>query len=177
MNSIIDEINDLRIEVERLKEKLADSSETGKRKSSSLDDDEYFENRLGITSARLIRSGPESAAKSFLNSSRIKSGFLGSIGLGGSGFLAGFASGMWSFGVGLLVEGIAKLFQRQRSPLLKAHQIEAVRYMNREILEPWYSRSLESELYRGHSARPMMRERRSDSDSLDRQLMRGVVGL
>lgn len=177
MNSIIDEINDLKIEIERLKEKLADSVEPRKGNSSSLDDDEYLQNRLGITSARLIRSGPESAAKSFLSSSRIKSGFLGSIGLGGSGFLAGFAGGMWSFGVGLLVEGIAKLFRRQRSPLLKAHQIETVRYMNDEILENYFSRSLESELYRGHSARPMMRERRSDDDSLDRQLMRGVVGL
>jgi hypothetical protein len=84
---------------------------------------------------------------------------------------------MWSFGVSVLVEGIAKLFRRQRSPLLKAQQIEAVHYMNREILEPYYSRSLESELYRGRSARTMMRERRLDDDSLDRQLMRGVVGL
>ena len=174
MNEIINEILSLREDVERLKQVIDSDDSTSAKTGSS---GKYLEQKLGRSFARLIKSGPSSAIRSLLNANSLKSNLFSWLGMKGSSFGGALIGGLWSTGISLLVSGVSRLFRKERSPLLEAREIEQVYNISQDVQNPWYQRSIESELFRGKGARMTLRESTFFNESLEDQMRRGVVGL
>jgi hypothetical protein len=177
MNSLMDEINRLREEIESIKSTLAEHDITTKGKSRGNYSSRYENNRLGLSAARLITSGPSSAIRPWLNSWKLRNSVFSQIGIKSTGFMTGFLGGLWTFGVDALLTGLSKLFHKQRSPLMDAPDVQEIRYMDDYDTVKGHERSIGVELYRGRGMRPLLRDEIFSADSLERQIKRGVVGL
>ena len=178
MNSLSEEIFSLREDVERLKIMISEMGIDSDHESTLRNLSKgQLEDRLGLSFARLIRSGPFSAVRPWLSSWRVKHSVTSLLGIKSPGFMSGLMGGLWSFGVGLLFKGIKRLMRKQRSPLLEARDPQDFHFVDDYDLQTGFHGSLDTELVRGKGFRRMMRDEFFNHDSLENQLRRGVVGL
>ncbi|MCD6218207.1 hypothetical protein J7L05_10185 [bacterium] len=173
MNALVQEILKLREDVEELKQlNSTDGSISKKGKAGNR-----LEHKLGRSFSQLIGGSPSRAIRPWLNAPGMKRNLVQWLGFSEMGFASGLIGGLWSLGVSAVMKGISNLFKSNLAPLLKAHDPEAVHYVNEDIHTPYFKRSYESELIRGKGARGMMRGNTFFDGSLERQIRRGVVGL
>jgi len=186
MNEIINEIIRLREELDeiwKLLENTGGISDTSGTQSHDADSHyrrrnrSNIEYRLGISMARLAKSGWRSAIRPWIDSPRIRNDILKSFGLSPGSFMGGMIGGFYGIAVSAILDGLKKLFRKKRSPLLKAIEPEEIQYVFPDDYPSGFNRNIQSELIRGRRARLMSREDFLRNEPLARQLQRGVVGL